>query len=94
MAAYWIAQVDITDADAYGKYAALGSRVVESYGGEFLARGTRTVFLEGRERARNVVIEFPSLEDAARCYASDEYQSALALAGGAFVRDLCIIDGA
>lgn len=93
MVAYWIAQVDIEDPDAYGKYAALGTGVVESHGGEFLARGTRTVFLEGRERSRNVVIAFPTLEDAERCYHSEEYQSALALAGDSFVRDLCIIDG-
>lgn len=94
MAAYWIAQVDIEDPEAYGAYAALGTGVVESFGGKFLARGSRTVFLEGRERARNVVIEFPSLEDAERCYHSVEYQAALSLAGDSFVRDLCIIDGA
>lgn len=93
MVAYWIAHVEVTDADAYGKYAAIATGAVESHGGEFLARGTRTVWLEGNERERNVVVRFPSVEDAERCYASDEYQQALTFARGAAVRDLCIVEG-
>lgn len=93
MVAYWIAHVDVTDAEAYGKYAALATGAVESHGGEFLARATRTVWLEGNERERNVVVRFPSVEDAERCYASDQYQEALSFARDAAVRDLCIVEG-
>ncbi len=93
MVAYWIAHVEVTDAEAYGKYAALAKGAVESYGGKFLARGTRTVWLEGNERSRNVVIQFPSFEDAERCYKSDRYQEAMSVARDAAVRDLCIVEG-
>jgi uncharacterized protein (DUF1330 family) len=93
MVAYWIAHVEVTDAEEYGKYAALATDAVESHGGEFLARATRTVWLEGNERERNVVVKFPSVEDAERCYASDQYQAALSFARGAAVRDLCIVEG-
>jgi len=93
MVAYWVAHVEVTDAEAYGKYAALATGAIESHGGEFLARGTKTVWLEGNERDRNVVVKFPSVEDAQRCYASDQYQKALTFARGAAVRDLCIIEG-
>ena len=93
MAAYWIAHVTVKDADAYGEYAKLATVAIEAHGGEFLARATRTVWLEGNERARNVVVRFPSVDDAERCYQSPAYQEALTYARGASERDLCIIEG-
>jgi uncharacterized protein (DUF1330 family) len=93
MTAYWIAHVEVTNADAYAKYAKLATTSIESHGGKFLARASRTVWLEGNERARNVIVEFPSLEDAERCYHSEAYGKALALAKGASIRDLCIVEG-
>lgn len=93
MAAYWIAHVDVTDADAYGEYAKRATVAIEAHGGEFLARATRTIWLEGRERARNVIVRFPSVEDAEACYRSPAYQEALAFARDAAERDLCIVEG-
>lgn len=93
MAAYWIAHVTVTDPDAYAEYAKRATSAIEAHGGEFLARATRTVWLEGNERERNVVVRFPSVEDAERCYRSDAYQEAFAFAQNASVRDLCIIEG-
>ncbi|MCH6565805.1 MAG: DUF1330 domain-containing protein [Proteobacteria bacterium] len=93
MSAYWIAHVTVTDADAYGEYAKRATGAIEAHGGEFLARATRTIWLEGNERARNVIVRFPSVEDAERCYQSAAYQEALSYAKGASERDLCIIDG-
>lgn len=93
MAAYWIAHVHVTDSKAYGEYAKRATSAIEAHGGEFLARATRTVWLEGKERERNVVVRFPSVEDAERCYQSDAYQEALSYARGAAERDLCIVEG-
>lgn len=93
MAAYWIAHVEVTDADAYGEYAKRATDAIAAHGGEFLARGTRTVWLEGKERKRNVVVKFPSLEVAEQCYQSEAYQQALDYARNASVRDLCIVEG-
>jgi len=56
-------------------------------------RATRTVWLEGNERERNVVVRFPSVEDAERCYQSPAYQEALKFARVSAERDLCIIEG-
>jgi len=92
MSAYWIAHVTVTDADAYGEYAKRATGAIEAHGGEFLARATRTIWLEGNERARNVVVRFPSVEDAQQCYKSAAYQEALSYAKGASERDLCIIE--
>ena len=93
MAAYWIAHVTVNDADAYGEYAKRATDALEAHGGEILARATRTVWLEGKERARNVIVRFPSVEDAERCYQSEAYREALSYAQGAAERDLCIIEG-
>ena len=93
MSAYWIAHVTVTDANAYGEYAKRATGAIEAHGGEFLARATRTIWLEGNERARNVVVRFPSVEDAQQCYKSAAYQEALSYARGASERDLCIVEG-
>mgnify|MGYP006445511843 CR=1 FL=1 len=92
MSALWIAHVTVTDEDAYGRYAALAGPAIAAHGGAFIARGGRYVQLEGKERARNVVARFPSLEAAEACYRSAEYQDALAHARGASERDLVIVE--
>ena len=53
--AYWIAHVEVTDAETYGKYAAIATEAIAAHGGEFLARSGRYKQLEGNDRARNVV---------------------------------------
>ncbi len=93
MAAYWIAHVQVTDADTYAEYAKRATEAIAAHGGEFLARATRTLWLEGEERARNVVVKFPTFEDAERCYYSPAYQEALQFARVSAERDLCIVDG-
>jgi uncharacterized protein (DUF1330 family) len=93
MPAYWITNVEVTDAARYGEYAKLAGPAIEAHGGRFLARAGRYKQLEGRDRARNVLVVFPSLEDAEACYLSDAYQKALTHARGASVRDLVIVEG-
>ena len=93
MAAYWIAHVNVTDPEAYGEYAKRATEALEAHGGEILARASRTVWLEGRERERNVIVRFPSVEHAEACYRSKAYQEALRFAQNAAERDLCIIEG-
>ncbi|WP_135507477.1 DUF1330 domain-containing protein [Roseovarius aestuariivivens] len=92
MPALWIAHVTVTDEEAYGKYAKLAGPAIAAHGGEFLARGARFVQLEGKERPRNVVARFPSLEAAEQCYRSDDYQQALNHAKGASERELVIVE--
>lgn len=92
MSALWIAHVKVTDAEAYGRYAALATVAIEAQGGVFLARGGRYVQLEGADRPRNVVARFPSLEAAVECYNSPGYQEALSHAKGAAERDLMVVE--
>lgn len=92
MTALWIAHVNVTDAEAYGRYAQAAGPAIAAHGGVFLARATRYVQLEGNERARNVVARFPSVEHAVACYNSPEYQAALVHAQGAAERDLVVVE--
>ena len=92
MTALWIAHVTVTDPEAYAKYAELAGPAIAAHGGVFIARGARFVQLEGKERPRNVVARFPSLEEAEKCYHSDAYQAALNHARGASERELMIVE--
>lgn len=92
--AFWIAHVHVTDAEAYGKYAALAGPAIAAHGGTFLARGGRFMQLEGTARERNVVAVFPSLERAVECYHSPAYTAARAHAAGACERDLMVVEAA
>ena len=73
---YWIAHVDVRDPEGYKDYVAAAKPAFEKYGAKFLARGGACEATEGRGRARNVVIEFPSLVAAQDCYHSPEYGAA------------------
>jgi uncharacterized protein (DUF1330 family) len=92
MPALWIAHVTVTDEDAYGQYAKLAGPAIADHGGKFLARGARFVQLEGKERPRNVVARFPSLEEAVACYNSTAYQEALSHAKNASERELMVVE--
>lgn len=94
MSALWIAHVTVTDEEAYAKYAAIATEAIAEHGGVFLARGGRYVVFEGRDRPRNVVARFPSVEAAIACYNSPRYQEALSFAKGASERDLMVVEEA
>lgn len=93
MSAYWIGNVKVTDEEAYGRYAAIATVAIKEHGGIFLARGGKYEQLEGRERSRNVLARFPSLDAAHDCYYSEKYQEAVSHAKGASERDLVIVEG-
>lgn len=90
---YWIAHVTVTDAEQYQLYASATRAAFQRYGANILARGGTFVQIEGDGRARNVVIEFPSLKAALDCYNSPEYQSAKAKRQGAGIADIVLVEG-
>jgi uncharacterized protein (DUF1330 family) len=74
---YWIARVDVADAERYKAYIAANAVPFKKYGARFLVRAGRFENPEGSSRPRNIVLEFPSYEAALACYESPEYQAAL-----------------
>lgn len=91
---YVIARVDVSNPEAYARYAAAATRAIADHGGKALARGGRFEALEGKARARNVVLEFESYEAARAYYHSAQYQAARALREGAAEAELVLVEGA
>ena len=73
--AYLVAEVQVTDADAYKPYIPRAAEIVARHGGQYLARGGKTESLEGAEPAgRIAIVEFPSMAALKEFYRSAEYQ--------------------
>jgi uncharacterized protein (DUF1330 family) len=95
MAAYVIADVNVTDPTLYEDYKKLVPATVERYGGRFAVRGGAVDSKEGGwAPARLVVLEFPSIERARAWYHSPEYAPALALRLKAANARLILAEGA
>ena len=65
----------------------------DKYGATFLARGGAYEATEGKGRARNVVIEFPSLKAAQDCYHSPEYKTARAIRHKFADAEMVLVEG-
>ena len=93
---YWIARVDLNagaDPEQYKKYVETAKPAFERHKAKFLARGGRTEVLEGKARARNVIIEFPSMEEALACYNSPEYTAAHAIRQALSQGEFVLVEG-
>ncbi len=94
MAAYLIALVDVTDPDAYQEYATRAGAAARKKGLKFLARGGRTVSLEGAPPpGRVVIIPFENMEAAQAYYDSAEYQEAKSFREGAAKAQFFLVEG-
>jgi uncharacterized protein (DUF1330 family) len=90
---YWIARVDVQDAEGYKDYVAAAKLAFDRFGAKFLARGGAHEKAEGQGRARNVVIEFESLVVAHDCYHSPEYQRAAAIRQRVADGEIVLVEG-
>ena len=93
MAAYLVANIEVTDAAAYDDYRKGVAATIEQYGGRFLVRGGATEALEGTPPKRVVVLEFPSREQAKRWWDSPEYRPLRDLRRRASRGDLFMVSG-
>ena len=89
---YWIANVDVRNADGYKQYVAALPDIFRKFGARYATRGGKTEVVEGKSRSRIVIIEFPSYEAALGCYHSPEYQAAKKLRDGNAEADLVVIE--
>ncbi len=95
MAAYVIAQVEVTNPDQYEDYKKLTPDAVAAAGGRFIVRGGESEVLEGEpDQRRIVVIEFPDYESAKSFYDSPLYREARAVREGAAAMNMTVVDGA
>ncbi|HUC66895.1 MAG TPA: DUF1330 domain-containing protein [Stellaceae bacterium] len=80
MAAYLIADIEVTNPAGYDEYRRQVPATVEKYGGRFVVRGGAVETLEGDwGPQRVVVLEFPTMDALKRWYNSAEYKPLIAL---------------
>jgi len=90
---YVIAHAVVTDAERWAQYVAKSKIAVDKFGGKPLVRGGRCEIIEGNGVMRNVVIEFPSYDDALGYERSPEYAEAKKLRQGAGTIDIIVVEG-
>lgn len=74
MAAYAIADVEVTDPAVFEEYRGRVGDTIAKYGGRFVVRGGNSEVVEGNwSPKRLVVLEFPSMERLKAWYHSPEY---------------------
>jgi uncharacterized protein (DUF1330 family) len=94
MAAYVIADIEVTELAAFREYRDRVGATVEQYGGRFVVRGGHVDAKEGGWQPRLLImLEFPSLEQAEGWYNSSEYKPLIALREKAARTQLIIAEG-
>ena len=92
--AYIVGRVTVKDWDAYGEYMKRTPKIIDQFGGRFIARGADIEALEGEpENRRMVIIEFPSVEKAKAFYHSDAYQNARQIRANAAEAQFVVLEG-
>ena len=94
MAAYVIADVNVTDTNLYEDYKKLVLATVEKYGGRFAVRGGTVESKEGDwAPVRLVMLEFPTMGQARMWYHSPEYKPLLEMRLKAASAKLILVEG-
>jgi uncharacterized protein (DUF1330 family) len=92
--AYWVATYrSISNPAAFDAYAKLAGPAIEAGGGRFVVRGGPAKVYESGLNQRVVIIEFDSVEQAAKAHDSDAYQAALKALDSGADRDIRIVEG-
>lgn len=95
MSTYLVVDTDLINPELYAVYKLKARPIVESYGGEYLARGGKMSIKESKlwSPKRMVLIKFPSAEQAETFYQSPEYQEVLKISMQAADRTMFILEG-
>lgn len=94
MAAYVIAQVEVTDPHAFEQYRRQVPATLTPFGGRFIVRGGESTTLEGDwQPKRLVVLEFPDRAAAKAWWDSELYSAPKALRQRSARTQLLIVDG-
>jgi uncharacterized protein (DUF1330 family) len=92
---YVIAEITVTDPEAYKAYAAAVPPIVARFGGQYRVRGGQTVQVEGEPpKGRIVVIEFESVAAARKFEDSAEYALVAPLRHKSATSRVFVVEGA
>ena len=93
MAAYIVADEEITNPDEFQKYAQQVGPTLNKFGGKVLAR-SQPETLEGNWRSKRIVLlEFPSVQQASAWYRSPEYSAIKGIRQRAATASLILVPG-
>ena|SRR5215475_6748704 len=94
MAAYVITYLEVTDPDAFKAYRQAARSTFAPYGGTPIVVDGEFEVLEGMVHPRSVVVvEFESMEQARRWYASPEYAKTIPMRQQAATSSLILVEG-
>jgi len=94
MAAYVIADIEVTDRDGFAEYQQKVPATIAAYGGRYLVRGGASEVLEGSwTPKRSVVLEFPSMAQLKTWYHSPEYRPLIAIRERTTRSNLMVVEG-
>jgi uncharacterized protein (DUF1330 family) len=94
MAAYVIAEVEVTDPEAFEQYRREVPATLAPFGGRFIVRGGAVETLEGDwQPKRLVVLEFPDRSAAKAWWDSQPYAAPKALRQRSARTRLLVVDG-
>lgn len=90
---YLIAEMTVTDPEAYVDYAKAAGDLLTAYGARTIVKPDTAIIKEGTPKARIVIFEFDSFEKTQAVWDSPEYQKAISLRIGAAEGDFILIEG-
>jgi uncharacterized protein (DUF1330 family) len=90
---YWIPHLDLTNPEKFQAYRETADAGHQRFGSKLLARGGRKEVVEGKMRARNVLREFNSYDEALAYYDGPDYSAAHKLREGYAECDFLIVEG-
>ena len=94
MAAYVIADVEVTDEALFEEYRKLVPATIEAFGGRYIVRGGASEVVEGDITPhRTVIIEFDSFEQAKAWHASEVYAKPKQMRIDSTNSNVIIVDG-
>ena len=94
MPAYLIADITVTDPDAYAEYRAQVPALIEKCGGRYIARGGEVSVGEGDwQPGRMVILEFDDVAAAKAFYNGPDYAPLKALRQRASTGSVVIVEG-
>ena len=91
---YILAEISVTNPDAYQDYLALVTPMVETFGGTYIVRAGRSETPEGTPPVgRVVLLEFASYDAARAFYHAPEYQAILPMRTDNATARIVILEG-
>jgi uncharacterized protein (DUF1330 family) len=94
MAAYVIADIEVTDSAGFAEYQQKVPATIAAHGGRYLVRGGAVEVAEGHwSPNRCVVLEFADMAQLKKWYGSPEYRPLIAIRERTTRSNLVFVDG-